>query len=538
MRRTLHKLVKDESGVTMGLAVIMVVVIMVMGAGLLTFVMRDLDTVVEANRGQIASEMADAGMEAAKRQLARVDARASQYDGDATNDESDWSDDGSPKPLNFDGNQIEVAILYLRPSLTSAEASQPDKAPEVLPTGATDGTDDDTDPDYPNNRHYFRVTVEGSAGQALRRFQAIYKSENFDLPIGYYATRDIRITGSAAKVNGLSLFAERYITNFEPEKNSKCGTVCGKDQAYGNWAFYPDATLNPDDGKPNPYNSVRRSTDNAGAAALGGIPSDTCSTSSKSGIEYSSENDKQKLFTADPQHYGLRDFDRDSDYVCGGGSPVVSGRPGFSRNTWGDPANQLALSPPQITFPFAASDDTADATMLDALKAKAQDQGHYLSVPPGTVDVEIDRTTGPKTPPEAVYPGSSTLDTVMFIEFSGTTKGKVIYKARTENGDGYGRGTIVVVNGDLELLSGADDFEGIMIIRDRVSPGRVTVESEIPRFENSGSLDVDGYVNVEGDLFMQGSVGGILPGELLNGVPGLVSVSTWSWRECYNTTCT
>ena len=54
---------------TLGLAIMMIVLLGVMGAGLLTFVSRDLSTVVEENRGQRAFEVADAGVGAAKRQL-------------------------------------------------------------------------------------------------------------------------------------------------------------------------------------------------------------------------------------------------------------------------------------------------------------------------------------------------------------------------------------------------------------------------------------------------------------------------------------
>src|SRR5215218_6008817 len=67
--RTARRLLKDEAGMTMGLAVIMIVLLGVMGAGLLTFVSRDLNVVIEENRGQRAFEMADAGVAAAKRQL-------------------------------------------------------------------------------------------------------------------------------------------------------------------------------------------------------------------------------------------------------------------------------------------------------------------------------------------------------------------------------------------------------------------------------------------------------------------------------------
>ena len=56
----------------MGLAVIMVALIGVMGAGLLTLVVTDLNATIEANRGQRAFEMADAGVEVAKARLAEA----------------------------------------------------------------------------------------------------------------------------------------------------------------------------------------------------------------------------------------------------------------------------------------------------------------------------------------------------------------------------------------------------------------------------------------------------------------------------------
>jgi hypothetical protein len=56
----------------MGLAVIMVALIGVIGAGLLTLVVTDLHATIEANRGQRAFEMADAGVEVAKARLAEA----------------------------------------------------------------------------------------------------------------------------------------------------------------------------------------------------------------------------------------------------------------------------------------------------------------------------------------------------------------------------------------------------------------------------------------------------------------------------------
>jgi type II secretory pathway component PulK len=67
-----RRVVEDESGMVMGLAVIMVALIGVIGAGLLTLVVTDLHATIEANRGQRAFEMADAGVEVAKARLAEA----------------------------------------------------------------------------------------------------------------------------------------------------------------------------------------------------------------------------------------------------------------------------------------------------------------------------------------------------------------------------------------------------------------------------------------------------------------------------------
>lgn len=65
-----RRVVEDESGVALGLAVIMVALIGVLGTGLLTLVVTDLHATIEANRGQRAFEMAEAGIEVARARLA------------------------------------------------------------------------------------------------------------------------------------------------------------------------------------------------------------------------------------------------------------------------------------------------------------------------------------------------------------------------------------------------------------------------------------------------------------------------------------
>lgn len=64
------RLLREESGVVLGLAIVLVVLVGVMGAGLLTVVVSDLRATLEANQGQRAFEMAEAGIEVAKARLA------------------------------------------------------------------------------------------------------------------------------------------------------------------------------------------------------------------------------------------------------------------------------------------------------------------------------------------------------------------------------------------------------------------------------------------------------------------------------------
>jgi Tfp pilus assembly protein PilX len=64
------RLLSEERGMALGLAIIVVVIVGVMGAGLLTFVASDLEAVVAVNRGEQAFELAEAGIEVAKAHLA------------------------------------------------------------------------------------------------------------------------------------------------------------------------------------------------------------------------------------------------------------------------------------------------------------------------------------------------------------------------------------------------------------------------------------------------------------------------------------
>src|SRR5829696_7858080 len=276
----MRRFIDEESGMTMALAMMMILLIAVMGAGLLTFASRDLDSVLETNQGQQAQEAADAGLAAAKRQLSITDALPSHYETADTSDNSPWYDNApdnesgnSGQTLTFNGNEVLVGIRYLDVSTTEDEARDPDNAPEVLPTyfkvvnGVTqvdtcddadgNGIDDDTndselefDPDacnYEHGRNYFRVTARGGSGDAMRVVQAIYQTENFgSVPLSYYASRNVDFNGNATTMENQSIFAAGNIINV------RATNITGIDHSYGDWANLPG------NAGPNAFNAIPR----------------------------------------------------------------------------------------------------------------------------------------------------------------------------------------------------------------------------------------------------------------------------------------
>lgn len=166
---------------TMGLTIMMVVVVGVLGAGLLTFVRTDLESVAKSNGGHKASQVADTGVQAAKRALLAVPSPES-YDGaSAAGDalpESGWSHASPPgdcgmlpsgpgRCIAVAEDMVRVTVRYLPPPTAVAGAGSrydPNRAPEVPPGGSED---------YADGRDYFRVDADGFSGGYRRRIQAI-----------------------------------------------------------------------------------------------------------------------------------------------------------------------------------------------------------------------------------------------------------------------------------------------------------------------------------------------------------------------------
>ena len=157
---------RDESGVALGLAVILVVLMGVLAAGFLAVVRSDLLSTISANHGQRAFDLADAGSRAAAAHL-RSDAAPEHYDVDAS-ENSEWSyvsNSGDPpgKTLTLDAGSATVTVRYLLPATEERQQGYGDHAPELVPDGLTDYPDGD----------YFLVTSEGIVAETRRKVEMI-----------------------------------------------------------------------------------------------------------------------------------------------------------------------------------------------------------------------------------------------------------------------------------------------------------------------------------------------------------------------------
>jgi hypothetical protein len=189
---TVRRLGKNESGMTLGLTMIIIVMIGVMGAGLLTFATTDLSTVLEVNRGQRAFEVADAGVGFAKRQLTK-DCQAAT----PQNPCIDHYDD-----LNG-GNYQWSAVNGVRLNDLDGDLDPRDYAIVTI--------------DYRYQQDDFKIVSTGNYGVAQRKIEAIFKGvsgigtgSGIGHPI-YYTPSSIEVQSGNVTLKGISLFSTRDI---------------------------------------------------------------------------------------------------------------------------------------------------------------------------------------------------------------------------------------------------------------------------------------------------------------------------------------
>ena len=131
---TLYRRFGEESGIALPLAIMVMVLVGVMGAGMLTFVMTDLNSAVATNQGQRAFEMADAGVAVAKRQLSSEPGIA-KYDGEGS-DDLPWALVSGGLTLNdLDDNDSTADSVLVEIESLASPADSPDNSFKVISTG-------------------------------------------------------------------------------------------------------------------------------------------------------------------------------------------------------------------------------------------------------------------------------------------------------------------------------------------------------------------------------------------------------------------
>lgn len=479
----LRRFANDESGVVLGLAVIMIVLIGVMGAGLLVFVRNDLQAVVEVNQGRRALETADAGVQAARVRLMR-DVRAAHYDvddgshplfyGASCNKESTdaweptasnagppdaeaWSPETGGVTRTFAGGQFNVTIRWLNPDATDSRC--------VAPVTGADAAGFD----------YFKVVSTGTFGGTTRKVEVVYNTYALQVPKAYYTPGDIEVKGSAC-IDSVSLFTSSNITI--AGAGSGCGDgakIRGTDLNYRAWAA---PTF------PNNFNSTPRGTELAGFGALGQI-------SGSSSL-------------------GTRDFDGDT--------PADSDGPDFVKS----PSTPQRST--EVTFPFNLNNQPNAEALCDSVRE--------LGAP---YYIKDDSTTN-ATVSLSTWPANSNPDTVVCYEFTDATaihtlKWDVTGEYTYPSGDPYAgcrgnprQGTLVVKGGNFTTQSNRAILRGIVVVRGPVgSDGSST---------DTGNTCLDGFVNATGKITIAGSV---KPSTSFEGEdrPGFYGVRNWGWRELY-----
>ncbi len=480
-------IIRDESGMTMGLVVIMIVLIGVMGAGLLTFVTTDLRSMAQTNRGQQALQIADAGVEAAKQQLISDDAARDSYDGGAG--DRPWSycynisgcSSLSPTATGSNGMTLNMDAGTARVT--------------ILLTSYTPAT--------------YRVISEGQTGDARRKVEAVVRSDaDLTFPRTYLTRTDLALSGSI-NPSAISFFALRNATI---GNNVNLGDQ--PDRYYGRWAETSGGGPYPNSAGsyPNASNATARSTSLSAVAARGTVCSGSHST----------------------QIRGTRVF-AGAGTTCSAGTGTATS-PMVVPDYYASGLTPTA----KIAFPFQVPTEAEDREQLNVLRQRALSQETasnplYIDSAPGNKADDAGMPNRPSNTPLEIttWPSSSNYDTVRFYEFQSYSPNNVVKYNTTAACDTATppKGLIALQNGDF-VYDGNKAFNGGIIVRAYdASDNSIAGQG---KFTASGNPCLKGYANSGGAMTISGNIS-------VGDVPELGTLSTFrggmeqiSWRELFD----
>ena len=486
------RFIKNESGMTMALTVVMIVLIGVMGAGILTFVQRDLESVIEVNRGQRAFELADAGAQAGKRQLLS-DAVRQHYDTSSANDcdpkfgqrsgddwspatigsNADCSDTSVSKPSgpgvtrDFAGGKFEVTIQCF------------DQTGDSTPDPCVGGLSPAPETTSADDKMFFKVISTGfypaDESGAKRKIEAIYNTEDTGVPRAYYSPSEVNFNGSSSCLKNVSVFS---LGDIDLPNDGQCpgdGYIYGVDYAYGNWK--------------NSFNSTPRTKVNADGTYPSGL-----------GTPQDVKNDSNEV--------SGRDYDGDVPNAA---------YPKFIKDV-----PSTGQTSTQITFPFdyKTQQGQADDERLDFYEEIARQQeadtgeNHYIEI------------SSNGNPPLSSWPANSSYNTVVYVKFTNANPGQLKWDVPGGCDDASRkRGILVVDNGDFGTQPDKTLFSGTVIVRGGTA-------EPVGDYADSGNTCIEGFANADGTITVSGSTNASSTPELAYS-PGFYKMQLWSWRELY-----
>ncbi|WP_273843231.1 hypothetical protein [Rubrobacter calidifluminis] len=559
----------DEAGIALPLAIILIVLISVMGAGLLVFVNTDLTAVAQANEGQRAFDLADAGIQAARKQLAS-DPRPSDYDGlgsVSTGGESQWS-----WQTNGATNGVTLSNLY-------TGSGTPMNSVSVTIQNVSSDSGAST----------FRVISTGQYGNAKRRIEAIFRASGItnglDIPQMVYVGKDtsmdrlaleglpmyssgtIDITQPTLILKNASMFSGGDIKLPTPSSGlsaSVCASILGvrlQVQIGGGPGVTVSGT-DPAGNWQNQYNATARKVNTPGMGAVGSIG-------------------YRDNMLCKPSGWRSSFFDKDSgpslldNLIDPLLNPILGGTTLKARFV--DTPSTSPQPSKEITYPFNKTPDTAALT--SDLKAVAQAQGKQYTVPAGASTssissaskgnyIEVSGGTHTVTFCDVAVPcGTSDLTLnwpavsantdpsewpVIYVRFDNHSSNNVVnwnvltnpqpafsgndpsarcQSARQNTPGSIRRGILVVENGGVNFSSSAAPLDGgIITVKDDSSTNADLSGS-------AGDLCVRGPVIVAGSISRQNytDFGALDPVVFSNlaGFGGSARITQQSWRELY-----
>ncbi len=503
----IKQLLRDESGVALGIAIMVMVIVGVMGAGLLVFVRNDLEAVIEVNQGQRAFDIADAGAQVAKQQILGNKVPAHYDVEDPTNPDcntdandpddlidtdndiqrapsgENWAPDGGGQTRSFADGQFTVNIRWLN--------QDPLADPDCIAPETTSSPESGVD--------YFKVISTGEYRNATRRVEAIYETYDLSIPRAYFTPGKINIGGSAC-IDSVSIFSSddsadgTPAIDFDGVGGCASGHLKGPDLAYGDWNDPPS----------NKFNTTPRTA----PLCTKMLPDGTVIEKMCAGVAAVGE-------VKDSPSLGTRDFH---------GTSTNPTNPKFVREPTTDPQNST-----EITFPFELGAQPDAQRLCDEANA----QGNLIT-DSGTGLVSLNS-----------WPNNSSYSTVVCYTFTNPASNNELRwsvggSTNITEGSYSGckeprkRGTLVVRGGGFTVKPKTALFEGVVVVR-----GPLDQESEVSNTDEaglSGNTCLDGFINSTGAIKITGTVRPSGSTEI-NNRPGFYGVRTWGWRECYNTTC-